>query len=384
MACGVLRENTARVSAVPTHHAPRTAHCTVLNKRKKPAPPSAAPAADEGATSSDGWLNLAAVPGAILAAVLEFFSAKTLLGSEPSAFTVLSLHLLALLAAVPVLRLSFPEEYRRLHWTFPALVVGFALPLPVVGPLFLLGYRLLLTIEPARNIESKYVLGTTQYLTLPRYEPEEIEAPRSVAEILNGKDNVARRAAILALRVVEPKKALPLLQKAIQDSDEQVRLLAQTQFNQIIAGLEGRVKTLEAELAKPPRHLSKLLLLAEQYHEMVYLGLATDETQTIYLGRAIELLEEAGQQAPDNTAARFLLVKCALKSNRLDQARAGLQFLRKKGWQPEVLGPWEAEIAFLERDWEQLSRALHKLDADGATPGALRGPVEFWLQPAKG
>jgi thioredoxin-like negative regulator of GroEL len=234
-----------------------------------------------------------------------------------------------------------------------------------------------------RNFESKYVLGTTQYLTLPRYEPEEVETPRSVAEILNSKDNVARRTAILALRVVEPKKALPLLQKAIQDSDEQVRLLAQTQFNQIIAGLEGRVKTLEADLARPPRQLNKLLLLAEQYHELVYLGLATDETQTIYLGRAIELLTEASGLAPDNTAVRFLLVKCALKSGRHDQARAGLQFLRTKGWQPEVLGPWEAEIAFLERDWEQLTRTLHRLEDAGVTPGALRGPVDFWLATAQ-
>jgi tetratricopeptide (TPR) repeat protein len=356
----------------------------VAFKRKQKTPPTAPAAADEGEPSSGGLLSLAAIPGAIIAVVLEFLSAKALLSPEPAAFTVLGLHFLALLAAVPALRLVFPDEYRRLRWTFAALVVGFALPLPVVGPLFLLGYRLLLTMEPARNVESKYVLGTTQYLTLPTHEPLEHAEPRSVAEILNGKDDVARRAAILALRVVEPKKALPLLQKAIQDSDEQVRLLAQTQFNQIIAGLESRVKTLEADLATPPRHLNKLLLLAEQYHELVYLGLATDETQTIYLGRAIELLEEAGKQAPDNTAVRFLLVKCALKSGRLDQARAGIQFLRKKGWQPEVLGPWEAEIAFLERDWELLATTLRKLETEGATPGALRGPAEFWLQTAKG
>jgi len=355
----------------------------VAFKRKRTVPPPAAPAAEPETSAAGGALSLAAIPGAIIAVVLEFLSAKALLAREPDTFAVLGFHFLALLAAVPALRLIFPEEYRRLRWTFAALVVGFALPLPVIGPLFLLGYRLLLTMEPARNVESKYVLGTTQYLTLPRHEPAEHEEPRSVAEILNGKDDVARRAAILALRVVEPKKALPLLQKAIQDSDEQVRLLAQTQFNQIIAGLEGRVKTLEADLATPPRHLNKLLLLAEQYHELVYLGLATDETQTIYLGRAIELLEEAGQQAPDSTAVRFLLVKCALKSSRLDQARAGIQFLRKKGWQPEVLGPWEAEIAFLERDWELLATTLQRLEAEGATPGALRGPAEFWLQTAK-
>ncbi len=354
-------------------------------KRKRAEPPAAprAGAEEPSQESESNALSLAAIPGAFIAVVLEFLSAKSLLAREPSAFAVLGFHFVALLCAVPALRRLFPEEYRRLKWTFAALVVGFALPLPVAGPLFLVGYRLLLAMEPARNVESKYVLGTTQYLTLPRHEMDEHEEPRSVAEILNGKDSVARRSAILALRVVEPRKALPLLQKAIQDSDEQVRLLAQTQFNQIIAGLEGRVKTLEADLVTPPRHLNKLLLLAEQYHELVYLGLATDETQTIYLGRAIEVLEEAARLAPDHAAARFLLVKCALKCGQLDKVREGIKFLRTKGWQPEVLGPWEAEVAFLERDWELLARTLQRLEAEGATPGALRGPAEFWLQPAK-
>ena len=339
--------------------------------------------AEEGSSPSSHALSLAAYPGALAALVLEILSGRALLASEPSALAVLGYHFLALLCAVPALRQVFPEEYRRLNWTFAALVIGFALPLPVVGPLFLVGYRLLLLMKPARNIESKYILGTTKYLTLARHELDEAEEPRSVAEILNGKDNVARRSAILALRAVEPKKALPLLQKAIQDSDEQVRLLAQTQFNHIIASLEGRVKSLEAELATPPRHLNKLLLLAEQYHELVYLGLATDETQTIYLGRATELLEEAARTAPDNTSVRFLLAKCALKSGQLDKARACIQFLRKKGWQAEVLVPWEAEIAYIERDWETLAMTLRKLDADGAASGVLRGPVEFWLTPAK-
>lgn len=355
-------------------------------KRNRAETPTAPPAGagEPSPAATNHALSLAAFPGALFAVVLEILSTRALLANKPSAFAVLGYHFVALLCALPALRQVFPEDYRRLNWTFAALMIGFALPLPVAGPLFLIGYRLLLLMKPARNIESKYILGTTQYLTLANHELEEAGEPRSVAEILNGKDNVARRAAILALRSVEPRKALPLLQKAIQDSDEQVRLLAQTQFNHILASLEGRVKSLEADLVNPPRHVNKLLLLAEQYHELVYLGLATDETQTIYLGRATELLEEAARTAPDNTSVRFLLVKCALKSAQLDKARAGIQVLRKKGWQDEVLVPWEAEIAYLERDWQTVTATLQKLDSTGASPGALRGPMEFWLTPAKG
>ena len=65
-------------------------------------------------------------------------------------------------------------------------------------------------------------------------------------------------------------------------------------------------------------------------------------------------------------------------------ARAAIEFLRKKGWQPEVLVPWEAEIAFLERDWPKLSTTLQQLELTGTTPGVLRGATDFWLLPAKG
>ena len=98
----------------------------MLPKRKRAVPPPASPeVVDQPLSEAESnALNLVAVPTAVIAVVLEFLSAKSLLSAEPSAFAVLGLHLLALLAAVPALRLVFPEEYRRLRWTFAALVVG--------------------------------------------------------------------------------------------------------------------------------------------------------------------------------------------------------------------------------------------------------------------
>lgn len=98
----------------------------------------------------------------------------------------------------------------------------------------------------------------------------------------------------------------------------------------------------------------------------------------------MELLEEAVQLVPDHTPARFLLVKCALKSGHIEQAREAIEVLRKKGWQPEVLVPWEAEIAFIERDWPKLAATLQQLELTGTTPGVLRGATDFWLLPTKG
>lgn len=330
------------------------------------------------------WLDYLAIPGALLGLLLEAWSVKTFVGGGLLPDTLgrgMGLHALAMLASVPAFRALFPADYRAHPWTLAALLLGFGLPMPVIGPAFLAGFRLIVCRQPASFVEAHYVLGTRQYLTLPRHEQLTMESPKSIAEILNGRNHEARRAAILALRVVEAKKALPLLQKAIQDSDEQVRLLAQTLYNQIIARLEAHVKKLEADIRAAPPHWSKLLLLAEQYHELVYLGLATDETETIYLRRAVELLEQTLAQAADNTSALFLLLKCVLRLEDVERARKYVRQLESRGWRSEIISPWSAEIYFLERDWTALGKLLAQMESNETTAPILRGPIEFWLHP---
>jgi len=330
------------------------------------------------------WFKLFAIPFAILALGLEYVAAKHLVASMTSdqitAWEVYRYHLGAMLFGLPLVWRYFPDDYRQHVVTSGALVLGFCLTLPVLGPVFLFGFRFIIRRDEADLEETEYVVGTRQYLTLPQDEELSHESPRSVAQILNSNDRDARRAAILALRVVEPKKALPLLQKAIQDSDEQVRLLAQTLFSQIIANLESEVKTLEAEIAKEP-HWNKQLLLAEQYHELVYLGLASDETEVIYLNRAIELLEEAQTVVPDNTTIRFLLLKCMLRVGQYEKAKRRIQHLESLGWRTEITAPWLAEIYFMERDYKSLLNVLAQMSRSDATASVLRGPIDFWMNP---
>ncbi|MFT4689337.1 MAG: tetratricopeptide (TPR) repeat protein [Limisphaerales bacterium] len=331
-------------------------------------------------------LEALAIPCAIVGLILEGFAANALWGTHgvPDAdyFSAMVFHIGALLTGWPAVWRMFPDDYRQHRITMTAMIFGFALPLPILGPLFLLGFRIIIRRPPATFDESEYVVGTNQYLTLPKQADNSLndESPRSVAQILNSNDKVARRAAILALRVVDPKKAIPLLQKAIQDSDEQVRLLAQTLFNQILATLEAEVKTLESAIVEQP-HWNRLLLLAEQYHEIVYLGLASDETETIYLRRSIELLEQAQSMAPENSSIRFLLLKCLLRVGDYEKAKKRLRHLDNVGWRSEIITPWMAEIHFLERDWDSLRTALEPMAKSQNTAPVLRAPIDFWLQP---
>ena len=322
---------------------------------------------------------LANLVSLVAAALFEGLAVMSLFAPEPSAGPVVLWHLAAVCVSVRCWRGMFPPEYANAGWTFGALVVGLAGAFPVGGFLLLAGLRWVLALRVAQRSDQRYHLGTRQYLTVAAVEELTSESPQSIIEILHGASPKARRNAILALRDVEPRKALPLLQKAIQDSDEQVRLSAQTQFNKIIAGLELAIKQLEADLARGPHTAGRLQHLAEQYHELVYLGLSSDETKKIHLDRAIELLEEAARLAPDAPGIPFLMMRCFLKNGDVPRARKCLQQLQARGWGRELTIGWEAEIHFLERDWAALGKCLRQLQTTPSTPAALRETVEFWL-----
>ena len=289
-------------------------------------------------------------------------------------------------AALPLIMagwlLSFPAQKAYGKLVLSGIALGFSIPLPIAGPLIAWTMRWLFFIRGADPLHHKFVIGTGAALGQPKSRRAAERISSSIVEILNSTDVGVRRRAIIALRALDPKQSVPVLQRAIQDSDEQVRLLAQTQFNRILATQETQLKFMESKLGAGPNQPAKLVQLAEQYHELVYLGLSSEETQAIHLGRAMELLQQALAADPNYQPARFLLLKCYLKSQRIDQARQCLEQLERSGFEPEFLAPWKAEILFYQRNWEALEQSLRAIGLSPALTPTLRRIVEFWNAPA--
>ena len=201
----------------------------------------------------------------------------------------------------------------------------------------------------------------------------------SILEILGGMDSVARRNAILALRNLDPRKSIPVLEKAVQDSDEQVRILAQTQFNRISGMLEKRIKQLEAILESGTARTDILVQLAEQYHELVYLGLSKQETVGIHLNRALNLLEKAHQKDQDDISVQLLQMRCQLRLKNLSDVENTLKNLKIHHSEPEITLPWEAELYFLQRRWSELTGLLKLLQNSHTVSPLVHNLADFWL-----
>jgi hypothetical protein len=275
----------------------------------------------------------------------------------------------------------FPAAYRRSFSTMVALVLGVCMPLPLLGLLFLGFFRGSLDALRATKKQASYCFGERQVLTHVALGDNPGVSARSVLDTLRHWDAEARRRAIMALRGIDPRRAIPILQKAMQDSDDQVRLFAQAVFNGILSELEESLKNMEAKLAQGPRTPDGLARLAEKYHEPVYLELCNVETEKLYLNRAVELLTEVLQLAPGHKSARLLLLRCQLRKRDAVAARRCLEEMKERGAQREFLTAWEAEVLYLEKNWAALTRALEEMQHRRMTPARMREICQFWLPP---
>jgi hypothetical protein len=274
-----------------------------------------------------------------------------------------------------------PEAYRRRPITVWALMLGTAGPMPVAGLAFAIAWALLFHLPRRPSAERQYHLGEAQTLTERLHEEPGATVTQSVLQILDGRQVELRRHAVLALRQVDAKQALPVLQKAIQDSDEQVRLLAQTHFNRIVSSLEIRVKQMEARLAAEPPQAMTLVHLAELHQEFVFLGLSSQESVVIQLERAMELLGRALELEPEHLSARFLLLRCQVRLRRMNEARASLERLESGGYSPDLLLPWRAELEYVQRNWAALRDVLVRMAGRRHTNPRMRELAAFWLEP---
>lgn len=302
-------------------------------------------------------------------ASLYFFSLKPALA--------IVLHILAVIFALFGF-LYLAQKVSGKAW-LPALcfVLGFAAMVPFLGVLFVCGFALMQAFIPPPAPGEKWHIGESEYLTaVPDYAPPSA-SPQSVMEVLAGTDSAARRKAILRLRFVEARRAIPILQRAVQDSDEQVRILAQSQLSKMIGRLEVDIKFLEAQLQSRPA-FSTRLELAERYHELVFLGISSQETAVIYLERCLTLIEAALQSRPDDPNALFLQLKCQVRLKNMTAAEAVITRLEALNYEPAVLLPWKVEVAYLRRDWPGV-RELMKQTKD--TSDRLVSVSSFWLTP---
>lgn len=214
---------------------------------------------------------------------------------------------------------------------------------------------------------------------------------RSLSDILHGSDSVTERvAAVLAVRHLPTRAAVPILRLALRDPADDVRLLAYAMLDRRDAALQSRIQALETSLAREPLAPGDAAAmhrtLARLHWELAYSGLATGAVEQRALdsaaahARAALAVDAAADTAADR-GTLFLLGRILLRQGALREAEQVLTRARELGIAESSIRPFLAEIAFLER---RFAHVRAHLDAGGRDqrPGVASYLGRFWLPEA--
>lgn len=196
----------------------------------------------------------------------------------------------------------------------------------------------------------------------------------------NAPDPDKRVAAVMALRRMADARATPLLRIALKDPVDDVRLLAYALTDAIDKELNRRINRRLAVLQDaPPKVRARLLkALAQDYWDIAFLGLASADIEKHVLSEAANYLEKSLELRPDGGAA-LLLGRVRLRQNRPVEAEAAFSRARALGLPSVSVGPYRAEAAFLNRDFEGVRRRLGELPTTSRARLPIAEAMRFWL-----
>jgi hypothetical protein len=196
----------------------------------------------------------------------------------------------------------------------------------------------------------------------------------------------------LALR--DPVDDVRLLAYAVLEAKErQIQSEIQSLYARASARQTGTFATLMAGSAagaapaeaRPQIDVAKLHLplpahakLAELYWELVYQGLVEGEMMSFSLERVLSHSAEVLRAGQGSPRMALLAGRALLLRGRTQEARAMLEDAQRRGLPREVVGPYLAEVDYLERKPAEVRRQIESFRASARLRPGLAVIVERW------
>ncbi len=322
---------------------------------------------------------------------LEALALWLLLTAEDPAGTLalfLALHGVACLLSALAARARLPRELGGSPLKALALLAALPLFIPGLG---MLGVQLVLVPALQRaGIEEEKPWRATDFPDLPaapfRVSAQPIYIAVGLAGVLRHvSDPDLRLKAVMASKQMPDRVAIPLLDIALKDKVDDVRLLAYSMLDGKERVIFDRIKALMQELKELPHELldERALLhlrLAQEYWELAYLGLAQGKVLMHVLGQSEEHLGVALAARPGDAGAHLLKGRIHLKRAEVAPAREAFTRAAEAGMPPDVVAPFLAEVAFCERDFDAVRTHLGKLSASAAAKSPMAEVVRWWSE----
>jgi hypothetical protein len=255
-------------------------------------------------------------------------------------------------------------------WTF-ALLYAAIVFLPVLG---LLGLIAVALSAPGNEAPAEPDFIETR---IPRPPGREPAAPSAETAPLTARQ--ARVEELSALRPRMDPEAVGVLRRALEDGDEDVRLLAHALLESKNRAACRTIEKAAQELEEAPesRRAAVHRRLALQHWDLAWLGLVQGECLEHALAAARQHARAALAQQPRSPSLQFLLGRIELRLSAPEEAEKALIRARDLGMPAAVIRPYLAEAAFLRRRFD-LVRSHFAEGGAGSPAGAVARMRRYW------
>lgn len=203
------------------------------------------------------------------------------------------------------------------------------------------------------------------------------------ANLAPGAPN-SRISGLLVLNALPLRQSSPMLTQLMLDPEDEIRLLAYGTYNRAERSIMNDIYALLEQLQHAPSGsaqaqsaLPHWVRLAELYWELIYHQLVHGEMRNFTLQRVQHFAQRALAQDAHLAAMWYLLGRCALLEQRVEQAQQFLQQAQALHFPENRLIPWFAEVAFLQKRYHDIPALIRQLGVGTRLPTLL--PVQrYW------
>ncbi|MEM7263029.1 MAG: hypothetical protein AAF488_13640 [Planctomycetota bacterium] len=198
--------------------------------------------------------------------------------------------------------------------------------------------------------------------------------------VSHAADPGRRVDAVLATQELEVREAVPILQVALKDAVDDVRLLAYSILDRMELEINSKIRGLLERLEDDEENVAIHYRLAHAYWELGYAGLAQGEVLGHILSKCRLHAETALGIDPENGHLHYLMGRLELKSKNFEASYASFVRAVDCGVPYESVAVFYSEIAFEERSWARVRVALRRVDPLKIRVRPLWGVARYWLE----
>jgi hypothetical protein len=308
---------------------------------------------------------------------LELFSCSTALWADAPTALFFAGHLGASGLCAAGGRQLIPGWARERDHRDLASLFALTFFLPLIGALGVV-FGLSAALATPKDARTERPFVTVEEPGLPTFtglgEVPALSRAAVVHALAGARDEARRVSGVRTAGRWSDEFAIPLLERALKDPSDEVRLLA-------YALLDGKERIIQAQIEaerERPRTAESDARLAHLHFELVYRGLVRGDGARRALTAALDHANAAGASARHAPEVHLLRGRILIALGRADEAEAALEEAVSRGAAAQTVLPHLAEAAFLRSDWSAVRRRLQALSSVPGGAGRLPQVTSYW------